>query len=605
MAGRKMEPFRTGSLNGAVESFITRPRLLIRCIAGVVLGALFIYARYRTHLDLPIVPLLVLCLIEILSYPLYWGLLRRIESQLVQAYCLWIVDLTVISAGIHFLGGVQAIPFAWLYILIIVASGIASRQRDAYFLAFLSILGLTTVVVLEDQGLIEHYAIFSDTTPRGQIAFSLSFTSVIFFLIASYAGVLSKHARKRGESLSALRDLGQVVNASLELDQTLNHVIRSAVQMLDARGGVLRLLDEESGVMEIEKEFGIVASFRKPWQLTARDALVELLVQSRAPTLIADTKKDPRTTQLGIDFFSSIISAPLISEGELVGILSLMDRAGGLGRRKRFNREDLLFLVNVSNQVTQAIANAKLHTNLDLADRRLKETQDRVIQSEKLASLGEMVNNVAHHVRNPLLAIGTSARRILDKFPDKSKERHYTRIIVDETAKLEKILQNLLLFSRGTERPLEPLDIRDTIERSLDAVFGKSGHTGITIIKELLTTHPPILGDSPQFDLAFLNILTNTSEAMGEAGSLTVRTTSRPDDPERPLWIEISDTGGGMSQEVVENLFNPFFTTKHWGTGLGLSTALRIIENHCGRLEVVNSPGSGVTFLIKLPVAGS
>ncbi len=600
-----MEPFRTGSINGAAEGFITRPRLLIRCVAGVVLAVFFITARYRAHIDLPIGPLLGLCFIEILSYPLYWGLLRRIESQLVQAYCLWLVDLAVITAGIHFLGGVEAILFAWLYILIIVASGIASRQRDAYFLAFLSIVGLTTVIVLEDQGLIEHYTVFSEATPRGQMLFSLPFTAIIFFLIASYAGVLSRNVRKRGESLSALRDLGQVVNASLELDQTLNHVIRSAAEMLSARGGVLRLLDEKSGLMEIEKEFGNVGSFRKHWQLTARDALVEMLVRRRAPTLIADAKKDPRTTQLGIDFFSSIISAPLVSQDELIGILSLMDRAGGLGRRNRFNREDLLFLVNVSNQATQAIANARLHTNLDKADRRLKAAQDSVIQSEKLASLAEMGNNVAHHVRNPLLAIGTSARRILDKFPDGSKERRYTHIIVDETAKLENILQNLLLFSRGAERPLEPLDIRGTIERILDAVFEKAGSTGITIVKELLPKHPIVLGDPPQIDLVFLNIFTNTREAMGESGSLTVRTTNRSDDPDRPLWIEVSDTAGGMSQEVVENLFNPFFTTKHWGTGLGLSTALRIVENHCGRLEVVNRPGSGVTFLIKLPVAGS
>ena len=200
---------------------------------------------------------------------------------------------------------------------------------------------------------------------------------------------------------------------------------------------------------------------------------------------------------------------------------------------------------------------------------------------------------------------GAVARRILDKFPDGSKERRYTHIIVDETAKLENILQNLLLFSRGAERPLEPLDIRGTIERILDAVFEKAGSTGITIVKELLPKHPIVLGDPPQIDLVFLNIFTNTREAMGESGSLTVRTTNRSDDPDRPLWIEVSDTAGGMSQEVVENLFNPFFTTKHWGTGLGLSTALRIVENHCGRLEVVNRPGSGVTFLIKLPVAGS
>jgi signal transduction histidine kinase len=213
-----------------------------------------------------------------------------------------------------------------------------------------------------------------------------------------------------------------------------------------------------------------------------------------------------------------------------------------------------------------------------------------------------MVAGLGHQFRNPLLAIGAAAKRLDkgNKIPEAS--RFYVQIIQKETEKLEKILKDVPGFHIGRECRRRESDVNVLVEKSLSLVFEHENREGITIERDYEMPRDPLPNvDADQLEVALYNIFSNASEAMGTNGTLKVKTRVISGTEGRVLWIEVSDTGGGIPPEEVENIFNPFYTTKHWGTGLGLTMTHRIVENHGGDIRILNHPGEGVTFQITIP----
>jgi signal transduction histidine kinase len=246
--------------------------------------------------------------------------------------------------------------------------------------------------------------------------------------------------------------------------------------------------------------------------------------------------------------------------------------------------------------------NARLYTNLEEANLNIRKAQDEIVKAEKFEALGEMVTGLGHQFRNPLLAIGAAAKRLAkgNKIPDAS--RFYVQIIQKETEKLEKILKDVPGFHIGRECNRRETDVNILIEKSLSLVFENENKREITIERDYAMLKEPLPNvDADQLEVALYNIFSNASEALGSKGTLKVKTRVVSGTESRVLWIEVSDTGGGIPPEEVENIFNPFYTTKHWGTGLGLTMTHRIVENHGGDIRVLNHPGEGVTFQITLP----
>jgi signal transduction histidine kinase len=212
-----------------------------------------------------------------------------------------------------------------------------------------------------------------------------------------------------------------------------------------------------------------------------------------------------------------------------------------------------------------------------------------------------MAAGMAHEIRNPLVSIGGFVRRLNRRFQDDSQVQTYFQVIINEVERLEKTLNEILDFSQDTRGRFQEADLNRIVEGALELIRRELEASQVTVQKEL-TPVPKVYCDERQIRHVFYNLLLNALQAMPQGGVLTIRTTS-PADPDQP-WVvcEIRDTGGGIPPELLHNIFNPFFTTKASGSGLGLSIVHKIITRHYGEVDIDNRPGEGVSFFIKLPL---
>ena len=254
----------------------------------------------------------------------------------------------------------------------------------------------------------------------------------------------------------------------------------------------------------------------------------------------------------------------------------------------------------------------KAEEELSRAYKELKESQLQLIQVEKLAALGELAAGVAHEIENPLFVISGEAEMLL-KDEDKDKNiRDVSRVIVEQSERIKGIINRLLEFSRKREFKQEPLDINDAVGKSISLLGYQAKMENVEIIKELEPDLPKVFGDDNQIQEAFLDIMINAVQAMEGGGKLTTRThrekaTTHRDTLKFKLGtelvvIEFKDTGKGMDEETLKKIFDPFFSTKERGVGLGLSICYKIIENHKGIIEAYSKLGEGCTFIVKLPI---
>jgi len=229
----------------------------------------------------------------------------------------------------------------------------------------------------------------------------------------------------------------------------------------------------------------------------------------------------------------------------------------------------------------------------------MKKINSQLFRSEKLASLGKLAAGVAHEINNPLTGILTNSSLLLEDLPADDPRREDVEVMVHETIRCREIVKRLLDFARQTKPQKRLADINALIENIILLVRNQASFRNILIEKKL-DEIPEVLVDPDQIQQVFVNIILNAAEAMTKGGVLTV--TSGTSSSGEYLVIKIADTGPGISEEVRERIFDPFYTTKEHGTGLGLSISYGIVEQHGGTIGVESSLGKGSTFVIQLPV---
>jgi len=234
-------------------------------------------------------------------------------------------------------------------------------------------------------------------------------------------------------------------------------------------------------------------------------------------------------------------------------------------------------------------------------ERKLKEAERiKLMQSDKLASLGQLAAGVAHEINNPLSGILIDASLILEELDENSPIRKDLQNIVGDTNRCKDIVKNLLAYSRQTEFKAEIFNINDVIEQTFSLLGEHALLQNITIDKVFSSSMVMCKGDGNQLVQVFTNLIINAAHAMDGKGKLTIRTIK--DKPKGEIYIEVSDTGCGISEEVLPKIFDHFFTTKEEGkgTGLGLGAVKGIIEKHGGTIKVKYTCPEGTTFLIVL-----
>ena len=242
-----------------------------------------------------------------------------------------------------------------------------------------------------------------------------------------------------------------------------------------------------------------------------------------------------------------------------------------------------------------------------------KQTEEELIRSEKLASLGQLAASVAHEVNNPLAGILVYVKLLLKKYKDNELQAEWTETqllkMEKELHRTTRIIKNLLDFARQSEPTMRPTDINKAVEAALLLVGHQINLENIKLEKKLDAQLPPVLADFDQIQQVLINIILNATQAMPNGGTLTIATSVAEgikigESTKKTVRIDIKDTGVGISKENLNNLFTPFFTTKEKGkgVGLGLSVVHGIIGRHKGKIEVDSQPDVGTTFTIYLEV---
>ncbi len=234
-----------------------------------------------------------------------------------------------------------------------------------------------------------------------------------------------------------------------------------------------------------------------------------------------------------------------------------------------------------------------VHISRDITE--LRTLRERVAHSDRMAALGELAARVAHEIRNPLISIGGFARRLEKRLSDDTRE--YAKIIVNEVSRLENILKEILGFVRSAKFVKSKVDINELMNSIIDFTKPEVHENQNRIIKELSDEKVVSLIDADKIKEALLNIISNAAQAT-DHGLITVRT--RVENTE--VVIELMDTGCGIKDDDIKSIFNPFFTTKAEGTGLGLAVTHKIIQEHNGKIKVESVWGGGTAFKIYLPI---
>lgn len=284
---------------------------------------------------------------------------------------------------------------------------------------------------------------------------------------------------------------------------------------------------------------------------------------------------------------------PLFTQDRLTGLaLVTLDDP-----RRSLSSDEREVLELLAQQGALALENAALY---ELQRQRLQ----RLHRTERLAAVGQLAAKTAHEIRNPLTAIRSTMQYLARGLED--EPRHgMVEDLLEEVDRIDDILNELLQLTR--EGPFEPvaLDPVEAVSQVLALVEAQAEEQGVILHRSLATHTPRIEADPHQLRQLLLNLVLNALQAMPEGGELTFRVAPRNGHggAEEDVAIEISDTGPGIQPDVLEKIFDPFYTTKKEGTGLGLAISHRIVERHQGQLRVMSAPGAGTTFLILLPVS--
>jgi signal transduction histidine kinase len=292
---------------------------------------------------------------------------------------------------------------------------------------------------------------------------------------------------------------------------------------------------------------------------------------------------------------------PLFMEGEVAAALLVGEKLSG----EIFDGDEIELLETLAGETGIALKNGGLYEDLQSRMDELRRAQETLVQSAKLAAIGELAASVAHEINNPLTVILGNSGLLLQQLPSDSPAHRKVEAIEAEAMRAGRIVRDLLNFARRREPRREPVSLHELLERAVELLGPKlnAGHVEVERVFDF--SLPMIAADRDQLTQVFLNLITNAADAMASGGRLILQTAiHHGDDGRRMVNASVSDTGNGMPPEHLARIFEPFYTTKGegHGTGLGLSVSLGIVQAHGGAIDVESKPGHGTTVRVKLPV---
>jgi two-component system NtrC family sensor kinase len=412
---------------------------------------------------------------------------------------------------------------------------------------------------------------------------------------------LYEEAQHRSEDLAVLNEITRAVTSSLDLDQVLKTSLHGIRQILHVQAGTLILVEPESGEWQFRNTLNTLEGYLRTDAHQPHTGIVYRVIDSREPLILNEvplksklhgggSTDASRSTTLVL---RNILAVPMIVKSRAVGAIVVINKLEGA-----YTSDDLEMLQFLAAAVAIAAENARLYGELADFAKELERSQAQLVQAEKLAATGRLAASIAHEINNPLQAIHNCLHLAINRPLTEEKKQHYLVMAQEEVERLITLVQRTLEFYRPSKGRSALTRVNDLIENVL-ALSSKQFEQGsINVHKNLTNNLPEIAAVPDQLTQVWLNLIINAIEAMPDGGDLTI-TTSASDDW---LNVAIQDTGPGVNPEDVAKIFEPFYTTKATGTGLGLSVSYGIIQRHGGRIDVNGVPGEGTTFSVSLPI---
>ena len=432
-----------------------------------------------------------------------------------------------------------------------------------------------------------------DSTRKG--AFSAADEELLVALANQAAQVIhnswlydavAHNARK----LEALFEVAQAIISSLNIEEILQRVTADGCRLMETKVCSLMLLNAERDRLELRACHGASEDYLSKPALPVEESIVGSVVTRRKPVQVYNVQEHDAFQHIELarkDGLVSLLSVPISFGAVAMGALSVYS-----GKAYRYSKQDVHVLATLASLAGIAIANAQLHEKMVAVEEQLRH-------NERLSTLGLLAAEVAHEIRNPLTVMKMLFHSLELKFTGEDPRARDVEIVSEKMEQLNKIVDQLLNYSRSSEPHFEPVDLNEMIADVLLLTRRKLQQQHVTLETAFAGNLPKVRCDRGQIEQACLNLILNAAEAMPDGGTLSISTGLHPSDF---ILLTFRDTGVGMSEEQRERLFEPFLTTKARGTGLGLAIVQKIVvESHRGKIEVESVRGKGTTFRLLLP----
>jgi len=498
--------------------------------------------------------------------------------------------------------------FVSIYTLILAYAIVKHRLMDINIVikkgatyAFLIIFLLIPSLVL---------TVFAQKHFFGSINYPFSFIILALFVLATFIFPKFKPGTEKTiEQLlfkgkydykKTLSDLSKAMISILDKDTLLAKIINTTTEAMQVEKASILLLNEDKGYYRMQSSRGLDKVKEKEFQLISSGPLIIWLREKGEIVVKEELERSPDKLNIPdmatflkrLNDMESEVCIPLITRQKLIGIYNIGKKMNG----NMFSHEDLAMLETLGNQAAVAIENARLYEDL-------KKSEAQMRRADRLAALGTLTAGLAHEIRNPLVAIKTFTQLLPERFDDIEFRDHFLKVTSGEVDRICSLVNELLEFARPSEPNFHEDDINDVAEKIILLVDNEAKKKDIKINREYDKKIPPIMIDKEQIKQVLLNLFLNAIEATSENGIITFETGLIHKNNHRDyVQIKIHDTGEGISEDDLEQIFTPFFTTKDKGSGLGLSISYKIVEEHMGHIEVKSKVGNGSTFYVYLPL---
>ena len=401
-----------------------------------------------------------------------------------------------------------------------------------------------------------------------------------------------------------LRDLVEIssrINSSLETREAINNALMSVEQSLNAEVSSIFEVDQVKGELFILLARGPGSDKIKKLRLKIGEGIAGWVAQTQEPLICSDPYADSRFSRHFDDESGfrtrSILCVPLRSRDRLVGVVEVINKQEARG----FTEEDLEILTMLGNMIGPALENAQLYSRLkeklSLTREELKVVENKLLQTERLAALGKLSRGVAHEVRNPVMIIGGFARRLQKRLPASDPAQEMIAPILHELHRLEQMVAEIEAFTVLPEPDIKPRDLSRVVDQVLAASAGALAQRQIAVERRIPLDLPRIPLDEHLMGQALGHLIDNAMEAMPNGGQLALTVTPEP----KGVRLYLRDTGSGISPEDLPYIFDPFFSSKPDGTGMGLTKVYQVVSDHRGEIQIQSVPGQGTEVNIWLP----